>query len=51
MSGADPVPPYITYPGSLFLRYRAGSWAVAYGPKVTGSDPAGHINAVIERAG
>lgn len=44
VSGANPVPPYIRYPGSLFLRYTGGQWSVAYGPKVNGADP--HLSAL-----
>ena len=39
VSGGNPVPPYIQYPGSLFLRYAAGRWSTVYGPKVDNSDP------------
>jgi hypothetical protein len=39
VSGETPVPPYIEYPGSLFLRYTGGRWTVAYGPKVNNADP------------
>ncbi|AVT30864.1 hypothetical protein C6361_16770 [Plantactinospora sp. BC1] len=39
ISGANPVPPYVEYPGSLFLRYTGGRWSAAYGPKVNNADP------------
>ncbi|MFB9237668.1 hypothetical protein ACFFWC_19265 [Plantactinospora siamensis] len=39
ISGTNPIPPYIEYPGTLLLRYTGGRWSVAYGPKVAGSDP------------
>ncbi|MFC3500170.1 hypothetical protein ACFOOK_04200 [Micromonospora krabiensis] len=39
VSGANPVPPYVEYPGSLFLRYTGGRWSVTYGPKVNNADP------------
>ncbi|WFE39931.1 hypothetical protein [Micromonospora sp. WMMD998] len=40
ISGTNPYPPYIEYPGTLLLRYTGGRWSVAYGPKVEGNDPA-----------
>ncbi|MBF5033105.1 hypothetical protein IRY44_25455 [Micromonospora sp. ANENR4] len=39
ISGTNPIPPYVEYPGTLLLRYTAGRWSVAYGPKVEGNDP------------
>lgn len=39
ISGGNPVPPYIRYPGSLFLRYARGTWSTTYGPKVNDADP------------
>lgn len=39
ISGTNPIPPYIEYPGTLMLRYLGGRWSVAYGPKVNGGDP------------
>ncbi|MGC4820882.1 hypothetical protein [Micromonospora sp. DT63] len=39
ISGTNPIPPYIEYPGTLLLRYTGGRWSVAYGPKVGGNDP------------
>ncbi|MFJ8833521.1 hypothetical protein [Micromonospora aurantiaca] len=39
ISGTNPIPPYVEYPGTLLLRYTGGRWSVAYGPKVEGNDP------------
>ncbi|MFI7547541.1 hypothetical protein [Actinoplanes sp. NPDC049599] len=40
VTGANPTEPYgVSHPGSLFLRYQAGKWSVAYGPKVRAGDP------------
>lgn len=39
ISGTNPIPPYVEYPGTLLLRYTGGRWSVAYGPKVDGNDP------------
>ena len=40
VAGYNPSEPYgVTYPGSLFLRYRAKKWSVTYGPKVRADDP------------
>jgi hypothetical protein len=39
VSGINPVPPYIRYPGSLTLRYTGGQWSTVYGPKVNDNDP------------
>ncbi|MBU8861501.1 hypothetical protein KSK32_30355 [Micromonospora sp. WMMB482] len=44
ISGTNPIPPYIEYPGTLLLRYTGGRWSVAYGPKVDGNDP--HLDAL-----
>ncbi|MDG6110466.1 hypothetical protein Daura_28410 [Dactylosporangium aurantiacum] len=40
VSGNNPIPPWILYPGSLFLRYQAGQWSTVYGPKANNEDPA-----------
>ncbi|WP_431874858.1 hypothetical protein [Micromonospora marina] len=44
ISGTNPIPPYVEYPGTLLLRYTGGRWSVAYGPKVAGNDP--HLDAL-----
>ncbi|MEU7974299.1 hypothetical protein AB0B48_19925 [Micromonospora sp. NPDC049089] len=44
ISGTNPIPPYIEYPGTLLLRYTGGRWSVEYGPKVGGGAP--HLDAL-----
>ncbi|MEV4139613.1 hypothetical protein AB0J72_46550 [Dactylosporangium sp. NPDC049742] len=39
ISGTNPIPPYVEYPGTLLLRYAGGRWSVTYGPKVDRADP------------
>ena len=40
VTGYNPSEPHgVTYPGSLFLRYKAKKWSVTYGPKFRADDP------------
>ena len=40
VSGSNPSQPYgVSYPGSLFLRFKAKKWTVTYGPKIRPETP------------